>query len=140
MKRDKFVLALNILNTFECMNIELKVISNPIYGEKEGNVTCCSILPFTGETRIIINEIEIEAIEEHLLDRGFNPRLIIESVLLHEICHYKQYKKFMRKHLFFKSMRYCKYVKRDAEYIEAVADRYAKRMIFKLLNYNYKEI
>lgn len=89
------------------------------------NQTACIVKPFLNESYIRLHELEIQHIDKALIKRGFDSRYIILEVLLHEIAHHKQYKKFIKRNKFLKNIRYIiDHVERK-DYHERVADRYA---------------
>ncbi len=76
---------------------------------------------------ININEEQIEKIYFDLLDRGLDPEYLYLQALLHEFAHYKQVSKLGLK-------KYIIWAKTNFDYMETVADRFAKIHYRKFLN------
>lgn len=120
--------------------LEIEFVDEPYVTKK--NQTACIIYPYFGEAHIRIHERELKYIKPELLIRKFDPAYIELEVLLHEICHYKQYLKAMKK-TWFKVIRYKWNGKFNRKYRENVADRYAhyclKILMRKIKDGTYNE-
>jgi len=102
----------------------------PVYFLKEfpittDNQTACIINPLLNDAHIRINLTQLELCINELNSRGFCVKYTTIEVLLHEIAHYKQYRKAMKKKKWFKAYHYRKDNQKRNEYHERVADRYA---------------
>lgn len=74
---------------------------------KKSNQTALITNCFFDDSYIRLNLYELEVIGHHLIEtRGFKKEYLALEVILHEICHYKQYKKFIKKHKWFTIIRY----------------------------------
>lgn len=73
---------------------------------------------------ININLPEVQLLMPQLKLRGFDKKFVLLQVLLHEIAHYKQFRRF--KHHWRALDKYKKYCGKRKDYVEKVSDRYAR--------------
>jgi len=97
------------------------------------NQTACVIQPYINNAWITLNMAQLEILPEELIQRGYDMQYAVIQVLLHEICHYKQYRKAMNKKGWFKAYKYKRDNKNRNQYHELVADRYARYCLKKII-------
>ena len=121
MNQDTYKFLKSLINEL-ADGIELKIHNVPKIRTVEDRTFCC-VYKYSNNHYIQLNEWEIFNRLEDVDAKGFDRRYILLFAILHEIAHYKQFKRFVKAD---KRKAYFSITYEEHKKFEKIADRYAQ--------------